>query len=488
MFGRETQPLDALCFQPNLSNGSNSFTQRPSRQEQCFASNILFMLFQHAWRELPTTLRLSAPIMAGFLGQMLMGLADSIMVGRVGVIPLAACAFGNTISMVFFVFGFGLMSSVSVCASQVFGAGRHKQVGEVLAAGAIMGGLIGLALALLMLVGLPWYFFLGQPQEVVQEARVYLVLIALSIAPVLVFTAAKAFSESLSRPWMPFWIVIFDVVLNVFLNWIFIFGNLGMPALGLTGAGIATLLSRIFGLVAIFAVIWWMRSYHEFLPENWNWGKISIHFPALIRLGLPSAFQVLGEVSAFSLASLMMGWISVQALAAHQIALSCAATTFMIPLGLSTALTVRVGQSIGARARERIRPISMGGLALASAVMAVTAVIFIFGGAQIAGLFIQDSAVIQLAAALLVIAGIFQIFDGIQITSVGCLRGMGDVRVPMLWTYFNYWVVGLPCSAILAFGFGLGAVGVWTGLALGLACACLILSARLWRKSAQAMP
>jgi multidrug resistance protein, MATE family len=441
------------------------------------------MLFQNAWRELPTTLRLSAPIMAGFLGQMLMGLTDSIMVGKVGVIPLAACAFGNTISMVFFVFGFGLMSSVSVCASQVFGAGKTKQVGEVLAAGSIIGGLVGLILGGIMLIALPWYSFLGQPEAIVTEARNYLILIALSVAPVLVFTAAKSFSEALSRPWMPFWIVIFDVALNVFLNWVFIFGNLGAPALGLTGAGIATLLARLVGLVAIFSVIWFSKSYRVFLPEVWKWGRISIHFPALIRLGLPSAFQVLGEVSAFSLASLMMGWISIEALAAHQIALSCAATTFMIPLGLSTALTVRVGQVMGARFTERIRPISMGGLALAAAVMVVTAAVFILGGAQIAALFVQDAAVIQLAASLLVIAGIFQVFDGVQITSVGCLRGMGDVRVPMLWTYFNYWVVGLPCSAILAFGFGWGAQGVWIGLALGLASASLILGTRLWRRS-----
>lgn len=441
------------------------------------------MLLKNARRELPATLRLSAPIMAGFLGQMLMGLADSVMIGRVGVIPLAACAFGNTVSMTFFVFGFGIMSSVSVCASQVFGAGRHRQVGEVLAAGALLGGLVGGILCAIMLLGLPWYAHLGQPAEVVAEARTYLILIALSIPPVLIFTAAKSFSEALSRPWMPFWIVLVNVVLNVFLNWVFIFGNLGSPALGLTGAGIATLAARVFGLLAIYGVVWLSRSYRAFLPAEWKWKRISLHFPGLIRLGLPSAFQVVGEVGAFSLASLMMGWISVQALAAHQIALTCAATTFMIPLGLSTSLTVRVGQTFGAGAMERIRPICLGGVLLACAVMCVTAVVFILGGEQIAAQFVADPEVIRLTASLLIIAGIFQLFDGIQITAVGCLRGMGDVRVPMLWTYFNYWVIGLPVSALLAFSFDLGAQGIWIGLALGLASASAILGARLWRRT-----
>lgn len=439
------------------------------------------------WRgvgaELPTTIRLATPIVAGFVGQMLMGWADTMMIGRVGVTALAACAFANTVSMVFFVFGFGLMSSVSVCASQAYGARRPADVGRVLAAGSVMGSVLSLILGGLLLLCLPWLFHLGQPEEVVRESRWYLLLIAFSMWPTMVFTAGKSFSEALSRPWLPFWVVLASVGLNVWLNWIFIFGHWGSPAMGLTGAGLATLLARIFSVVLLFALLAGRRCYRAYFPVQWRWRQISSYFPDLLRLGLPSGFQVLAEVGAFAMASLMMGWISVEALAAHQIALTCAATTFMVPLGLSTALTVRMGQVLGAKEWDRLRPVASGGMGLAAGIMTISAVVFLLSGHFLAGLFTSDAGVIALTAKLLVIAGLFQIFDGVQITAVGGLRGLGDVRVPMLLTYATYWLVALPLSGFLAFGTRLGAEGVWIGLAVGLGVAAGIMGWRLWGKS-----
>lgn len=433
--------------------------------------------------ELPITIRLATPIVAGFVGQMLMGWADSIMIGRVGVTALAACAFANTVSMVFFVFGFGLMSSVSVCAAQAFGARRLADLGRVLAAGTFMGSILSFFLGGVLLLCLPWLFYLGQPDEVVRESRWYLLLIAFSMWPTMVFTAGKSFSEALSRPWLPFWVVLASVGVNVWLNWIFIFGHWGAPAMGLTGAGLATLLARIFSVLLLFGLLAGRRVYRAYYPAHWRWRQISGHFPDLFRLGLPAGFQVLAEVGAFAMASLMMGWISVGALAAHQIALTCAATTFMIPLGLSTALTVRLGQALGGREWERLRPVAVGGMGLAVVIMAGSAVIFLLGGSFLAGLFTTDTEVILLSAKLLVIAGLFQIFDGVQITAVGGLRGLGDVRVPMMLTYATYWLCALPLSGVLAFYAGLGAEGVWIGLAVGLGVASVILGGRLWRKT-----
>jgi MATE family multidrug resistance protein len=434
-------------------------------------------------RELPATLALSAPIIAGFIGQMLMGWADSIMVGRLGTVPLAACAFANTVLMVFFVFGFGAMASVAILCSQAFGAKRHREVGEVLLGGCLFATALSVVLGLGVAAAWPWLGHLGQPPEVVAKVGPYLLLVTLSLWPSLLFTAGKACSEALSRPWMPFWIVLSNVLLNVLLNWIFIFGNWGAPAMGLTGAGLATLLARIFGAVLIFATFYHARSFRQFLPSEWAWKKWSRHVPGLLRLGLPSAFQVLGEVGAFALASLMMGWISVQALAAHQIAMTATATTFMIPLGLGIALTVRVGQARGAGELERLRPIALGAHLLTFGVMLLTAALFLLGGRAIASLFVEDPAVIQLAATLLVVAGIFQIFDGAQVVSVGGLRGLGDVRVPMLLAYVCYWVVALPLSALFAFVWSGGAPGIWIGLAAGLALASFLLTARLWNKT-----
>lgn len=434
-------------------------------------------------RELPATLSLSAPIIAGFVGQMLMGWADSIMVGRLGTVPLAACAFANTVVMVFFVFGFGAMSSVAVLCAQAFGAKRPREVGEVLLGGCLLATGLSLVLGLGVAAAWPWLDSLGQPEEVVALIGPYLFFVTLSLWPSLVMAAGKSCSEALSRPWMPFWVVLANVLLNVLLNWIFIFGNWGAPAMGLTGAGLATLLSRIFGMVLLFAILLLARAYRQYRPGNLAWSCWKRHLGGLLRLGLPSAFQVLGEVGAFAVASLMMGWISVEALAAHQIAMTVTATTFMIPLGLAMALTVRLGQARGAGEPWRLRPIAVGAHLLTFGIMLVTAAVFLLGGRAIAALFVVDSAVIDLAATLLIVAGIFQIFDGAQVVSVGGLRGLGDVRVPMLLAYFCYWVVALPLSGLLAFVGSLGAPGVWSGLALGLALASLLLTTRLWKKT-----
>jgi len=430
------------------------------------------------------TIPLSFPIIAGFVGQMLMGWADSIMVGRVGVLELAACSFGSSIVQIFLVFGFGLMTAVSICSSQEFGAGRRERTGETLLAGIALGAGGGAILFMLLFAALPALAYLGQEPEVVEAAKPYIFYVGLSIPFALVLGGFKSFSEALSRPWIPFFVVLGHVVLNVFLNWIFIYGNLGMHPMGIAGAGIATFFARVCGMLVMGAVIFWHPAYTAWRPSRpWRGFLLAVdrHMPSMLRLGIPSAFQVLGEVGAFSMASVMMGWIGVEALAAHQIALTCAATTFMIPLGISTALSVRLGQAKGAAEYWRVLPSAGGALGLSVAVMSLSAVGFILFGEALARLFVRDLETIRLTGGLFVIAGIFQIFDGIQVTSVGGLRGLNDVRFPMFLTYLNYWVVALPLSALLAFWNGFGAYGIWSGLCLALMFAAGILSARLLR-------
>lgn len=431
------------------------------------------------------TLALAAPIIAGHLGQMLMGWADTLMVGRVGITALAACAFANTILAVALVFGFGIMSSVSVRASQAFGAGRGT--GKVYRAGIALGILLGLVLCAIMLALLPVLHWFGQPPEVNAAVSGFLVLTAVSVVPVMVFTSSKSFSEALSRPWPAFWIVMAGVALNVALNFVFIFGNLGAPALGLTGAGLATLIARIATVVVLLGFM--SRSVyfrpHLALAPTGRGRALGASDRSLVRelrdllhIGLPAGGQYLAEVGAFATASLMMGWISISALAAHQIALTCAATTFMVPLGLGMAVTVRVGQAVGARQFQRVRPIAFGGLGMALGVMTCTALGFILFARPLAALFISDPSVLPLAASLLVIAGIFQIVDGVQIVAMNALRGLSDVRVPMGIAIFSYWCVALPVSHTLAFHAESGPAGIWTGLAFGLLVAA---AALLWR-------
>jgi MATE family multidrug resistance protein len=331
---------------------------------------------------------------------------------------------------------------------------------------------------------LPVLGWLGQPPEVNRSVVGFLMLTAISVIPVMLFTAAKDFAEALSRPWPPFWIVLGGVGLNVLLNFVFIFGMLGAPAMGLTGAGLATLIARMASLVVL--LVWLHRSRHfqphlARIPGERSLGR---EWRGLLQIGLPAGGQYLAEVSAFATASLMMGWIGVNALAAHQIAITCAATTFMVPLGIGMAVTVRVGQSVGARDFHRVRPIAFGGLGLSLGVMTCSALGFILFSRPIAGLFVTDPGVLATAAALLVIAGFFQVVDGTQIVAMNALRGLGDVHVPTGVAIVSYWMVALPLAYLLTFRAHLGPNGIWAGLALGLGVAGVALTWRfVWKSS-----
>lgn len=430
------------------------------------------------------TMALAAPIVSGFVGQMLMGLADTVMVGRLGVVPLAACAFANTVLAVPLVFGFGVLSAISVRASHAHGAGDPRSAGETLRAGLLLAALLGLLVGLGAHAFLPFLWVLGQKTEVNLASGAFLLLCAWSVVPVYLSTAAKNFCEALSRPWAPFWIMISSVLLNVFLNWVFIYGNLGAPRWGLEGAGFATLLARLAAAVALILFVLWSPSLRTRLPARWTAPGVGKTLRALVGLGLPVGGLHFCEVSGFAFGSLMMGWISVDALAAHQIAITCAATTFMLPLGISQAVSVRVGQSRGAGTPGRCRPIIYGALGLTLTIMAGFAAVFILAGPVIAGWFIGRGEIITLTARLLFIAGVFQLFDGVQIVSSGALRGFEDTRAPMLIGAFSYWVVALPVSGLLAFGAGFGAPGIWMGFVVGLGLAALLLFFRVRRRLA----
>ncbi len=424
------------------------------------------------------TLGLASPMIAGQLGQMMMGWADTIMVGRLGVVPLAACAFAVMAVHVFLVFGFGLISSVSIRVSHAFGAKKPRETGEVLIAGILMGLLTGLVMVGLMYLAVPWLPLLGQDPQVLTEGRGFMLLLGWSIIPALLTIVGKDFSEALSRPWLPFWIMMGGVGLNIFLNWLLIYGRWGMPSLGLAGAGVGTLVARIAVVITLFAALFLGKSYRPYLVKSISRSDLWHQLGSLFRLGWPSALHLLGEVGLFAAATLMMGWIGVTALAAHQVALTCASTAFMFPLGLAFAVTVRVGQSLGARELHRIRPITFGALGIGVLMMSSFALFFITGGAWLARWFVDDPAVAALATMLLMIAGFFSLFDGCQIIAMGGLRGLADVRVPMIFVYVAYWAIALPSAYSLAFHAGWGASGVWVGLLIGLFCTAVAIVTR----------
>jgi multidrug resistance protein, MATE family len=428
--------------------------------------------------ELAKTLALAGPIMAGQVGQMLMGLVDTLMVGHVGTSSLAAAAFANGLFSVAFVFGIGVLASVGVLVSQAHGAGLDRQKRVILRSSLWLSVLAGVGLATALTLLQPWLTVFRQPEEVLTKAKPFLEIMSWSLVPALVFISSKTFSEALSRPLLPMLIMYLGIGLNVFLNWVLIFGNFGAPALGLVGAGWATFVSRIVTMTGTlwFCVRLTRSKFSVLLP-----GAVSLAtIQSLLRIGLPVGIQLLSEVGAFAFAAILMGWISTTALAAHQIALTCAATTFMFPLGIAQAVGVRVGQAVGAGAHNLVRVIGFGGVGLSGVIMLIFALVYAMLGPTIARAFNSDSAVVVLASSLLLVAAVFQIADGVQVTAMGGLRGLADVRAPMILAFVFYWLCAIPIGYLTAFVLGAGAVGVWAGLAAGLFFAAITLTIRFW--------
>jgi MATE family multidrug resistance protein len=429
------------------------------------------------------TLRLAFPLMIGQLSQMLLGVADTVMVGHLGVHDLAALTFASSLFHVPFVFGIGILTGISVVTSNSRGADDAAAARGSCRHGLYLAtamGLVLFAISWIISQHLDWF---GQPAEVTARTPVFFRVLMASVVPALASIALKNHADALHRPWPSFWIFLSGVALNIALNWVLINGRLGCPALGFEGAAWATLISRVMILVAM--IIWLLRApgLREWVPYRWFRAPDFSHLRSLLAVGLPASFQMVSEVTAFSLAGLIMGRFGPDAMAAHQIAITLAATAFMIPLGLSMALTVRIGRALGAEEFGRLRPIVVSGWFLAAVYSAVAAAVFLVFGKLFASLFVESPAVITLAASLVVIVGIFQLFDSFQVSCSAMLRGLQDSRIPALMGFSSYWLVGLPVGAWLAFGCGWGARGVWCGLAAGLLTGALTLGPRLWKRT-----
>lgn len=436
-----------------------------------------------AKEHLRITFNLAFPVMLSQLGQVMVGVADSMMVGRLGAVPLAASALANSIFFVILMFGMGVSMGVTPLVSMADGKGKTKRISRlfqhslwvnVVFSILLTGVLIGLGEVL---------YHLDQPEEVVADAIPYLWVITASLFPFMIFQTFKQFAEGLSQTKQAMYITIFGNLVNVFLNWVLIFGMLGFPQLGLMGAGYATLISRI--LMPIMMGIYVLRS-KRYRPFNLSFrlsGMSKLIYSKILNIGVPTGFQYIFEVSAFSAAAVMMGWIGVNALAAHQIALNLAAVSYMMATGLSTAGMIRVGNQIGRGQMQTMQDAGMMVYKMVLVFMSITAIAFFFGRFFLPTLYIDDPEVVSLAATLLIIAGLFQLSDGAQVVGLGVLRGMEDVKVPTIVTMMAYWVFGLPFGYLLAFKFGFAEKGIWYGLLIGLSCTAVLLYYRFRRLS-----
>lgn len=434
-------------------------------------------------REVRPTLVLALPIMSGMLSHTLIGLVDTMMVGWLGVVPLAAASLVNVLIHPGLIFSIGLLSAVAVLSSQAFGARRPAGSAEALRNGLIAAAALGLANALGWHALAPFLHLFGQDHSVVAASGEYLLIYGWSIIPALLTHACKQFAESLRKAWIPNAILLGSVAVNALFNWVLIFGHWGAPPLGLEGAGWATLFARIIGFLVLIAYLLTRKEMQAYLPARWfaplHWHELR----ALIRVGGPVGLQHLLEVGAFAFAAIMMGWISKEALAAHQIAVTCAATTFMLALGIGMSACIRVGHAWGAAKYQDVRRIGFVGLFLGASVMGACGIVLMLGRYPIVGLFTQAPEVLALTVQLFIVAALFQLVDGTQVTAISALRGISDVRIPAVIAVLAYWVVAIPAAYVLGFYTRLGPTGIWVGLAFGLGVAAVLFTWRFHRMS-----
>lgn len=437
--------------------------------------------------EIKKTIVLSLPIVVGQLGQMLMSVVDNIMVGKLGAQSLAAASLANSMFLLVMVVGFGVSMAVTPLTAMAFGAGKDKECGVVLRQGLIVNLLSGI-----LLCGVTFAFsecipFLNQPDEIVGPAAVYMNVLGISMLPLMLFQSYRQFAEGVSFLAPVMVITLLANIVNILANWIFIFGNLGVTPLGLTGAGIATTSSRLFMAIVLMIVIRKSSRMKRFDPSL-NYRKIDFSMiRRLLAIGIPAGFQYFFEVSAFTAASIMIGWMGTVELAAHQIALNLASISFMVAMGISSAATIRVSSAVGRKNVQGTRIAGFAAALLCAAFMASAGLIFILFRSFLPTLYISDKAVIDISASLLVIVAFFQVSDGTQAVGLGILRGITDMKIPTLITLVAYWLMGLPSGYLLAFKFNMGIYGVWYGLLISLTASGLFMMIRFNSKSQKAV-
>ncbi len=421
---------------------------------------------------------LAVPVMLSQLGHVMVGVADSAMVGQLGTIPLAAASLGNSIFAIILTFGIGISYAITPLIAAADGKKHYQKSGKIFKHGLYINIVAGVLLYFLS-YGVTFVLpFLDQPEAVAIMAAPYLNIIGLSLVPFMIFQSCRQFAEGLSLTKKAMYITIGANLLNIGLNYIMIYGKFGFPAMGLFGAGLATLISRIVMAIGMGIYIFKAGVFQPYI-QKMRWRGFSKKLgKRMLKLGLPTGLQFVFEVGAFSAAAIMAGWLGAIQLAAHQIAISLTSVSYMMASGISAAATVRVGNQLGLNDIPTLRIAGFTSFIMAVAFMLVACLGFALGKDFLPGLYADELEVLQIASVLLVIAAIFQIFDGVQVVALGALRGLEDVKMPTIVAIISYWLIGLPLGYVLGFKLDLGIEGIWYGLLTGLAITAITLFLR----------
>lgn len=437
----------------------------------------LYNKYKPHYRE---NLKLAIPVVISQVGHVLTQVSDSVVIGHfAGTIALAGVSLGNNIFIIVLVIGLGISYGITPLIAQQNGRENFAECGRLLANSLFINVLAGILFCGLLFFGselvLP---HLGQSRKVIEQARPFLNLLALSFIPMLIFSTFKQFTEGLGFTKQAMQISIWGNVINIVLGVTFVKGLFGITPMGIRGVGYSTLIDRCIMAIVMGVYVFRSPNFRKYLSGFTYTFIEKARSLQILKIGIPVSLQYVFEVSAFAGAGILMGTISPVAQAAHQVALSMASLTYIMASGVASAAAIKSGNNFGAKNHESLRASAISSYHIVIVFMSITALMFAFGNQLLPWIYTSDKAVIAIAAQLLIIAAFFQLFDGTQVIGLGILRGMGDVNIPAFITFLAYWILGIPVGYLLGIQFKMGAIGIWYGLTLGLMVASLLLFIR----------
>ncbi len=437
-------------------------------------------------REVSRMFRLAVPVALAELGWMSMTIVDTIMVGHLGPAAIGATGIGSSAYYSFAIFGMGLLLGLDTLVSQSYGAGDREDCHHSLAQAVYLALLMTPLLMTLFAFMPPVFNAFGVNEQVSVLAGPYLTTLSWSTLPLLLYGAFRRYLQGVGHVRPVMFVLLSSNLVNWFGNWLLIDGHWGLPALGVPGSAMSTCFARLYMAATLAMFIWWLERGTEPALASLKRQPDIKRIKLLLRIGFPAATQILLEVGAFGAAAVLAGRLTPAALAAHQIALNCAALSYMVPLGVSSAAAVAVGQAIGRRDPVSARRDGFIAIGLGCAFMLCSAVTFVAAPGPILRVYTDNARVLTIGTGLLAIAALFQLFDGIQTVATGALRGLGNTRTPMLVNLGGYWLFGLPIGYLLCFQGKLGIYGLWIGLSVALVAIALVLMYS-WQRNSRAL-
>ncbi|MFM9826487.1 MATE family efflux transporter [Flavobacterium sp.] len=448
------------------------------------------MNLSHYTKEFSYNLKLAYPVMLGMLGHTLIGVVDNFMVGNLGSTELAAVSLGNSFIFIGMAIGIGFSTAITPLVAEADAEKEDKKIRSLFHHGLLLCAILGIAVFILIVLSKPIMLLMNQPQAVVDLASPYIDWVAFSLIPVIIFQGYKQFADGLSQTKYSMYAIYLANIVHIFFNYVLIYGVWGFPKMGILGAALGTVFSRIMMVVFIHFLLRKNKLFKRYF-KNFSFEEIKKSIlRKIINLGFPSAMQMLFEVTLFTAAIWLSGTLGKNSQAANQIALTLASSTFMVAMGFSVAAMIRVSNSKGMKDYKQLITVARSIFLLTIFVEIFFGIVFVVFHNFLPHLFlnmsdvsqsVDNEEIITIASKLFLVAAVFQISDGIQVVVLGALRGLQDVKIPMYITFVAYWIIGFPISYYLGKHTNLGAVGIWIGLLAGLSAAAIFLYIRFAR-------